>query len=529
MTVILTVHGTSSGDPSDDGHHWWQRNSDFQKRLSKWLDLDKRQVRLEPFHWGLGPNSELARRAAGLNLYKQLTKFEKSAEDYFLIGHSHGGSVIHHALVEAAGKEQTLPHLKQWVTIGTPFILMRMSRLAIARLGHTGKVAYILMVSGIFTSFTIFPLYYQYGKPMQRLTMQSQSAAEVPWLNQAGALDAMIAVMLLLFLIVPLLIYALLRRSQARTRRRYSQQTTDFIRQHFITRWYSLRSPEDEAINALRAAKPIRISLFDRRLLVEPAKSFMIFALMVIYTVLSGWQLTIIAKHGLSPAYFNEINNIYPESFRSAFKIPDFSNIAPDAIQLSAVLQIIREHPIITLFAVLGALVYIPLTVVVFWFLIWLTFWIIHLLFLALGLPASWFLNRLTENRLKENAFGNDTRGEYVVAVSPMPAACDRECGAVPDSVQHALAKHVEQYSALALARARKVLGMNNELSDRSDIAQMLADQLTGSELIHTAYFEVDASAKLVAIGLHNAHAGTLATDFEIADDCASLIAPSAT
>jgi len=100
---------------------------------------------------------------------------------------------------------------------------------------------------------------------------------------------------------------------------------------------------------------------------------------------------------------------------------------------------------------------------------------------------------------------------------------------AVPDSVQHALAKHVEQYSALALARARKVLGMNNELSDRSDIAQMLADQLTGSELIHTAYFEVDAFAKLVAIGLHNAHAGTLATDFEIADDCASLIAPSAT
>jgi len=97
--------------------HWWQRNSNFQKWLSLWLDLT--DVRIEPFHWGHGPNSELARRAAGQELFKRLRQFEEFGENYLLIGHSHGGSVIYHALIEAAGKQHELPHLKQWITIGS--------------------------------------------------------------------------------------------------------------------------------------------------------------------------------------------------------------------------------------------------------------------------------------------------------------------------------------------------------------------------------------------------------------------------
>jgi hypothetical protein len=34
MTKIIAVHGTNAGDPNDEGEHWWQRNSPFQKRLN---------------------------------------------------------------------------------------------------------------------------------------------------------------------------------------------------------------------------------------------------------------------------------------------------------------------------------------------------------------------------------------------------------------------------------------------------------------------------------------------------------------
>jgi hypothetical protein len=79
-------------------------------------------VEIEPFHWDEGPNSELKRRKAGQALLKKLKEYERMGENYHLIGHSHGGSVIHHALLLASNRRESLPHLRIWLTVGTPFI-----------------------------------------------------------------------------------------------------------------------------------------------------------------------------------------------------------------------------------------------------------------------------------------------------------------------------------------------------------------------------------------------------------------------
>jgi hypothetical protein len=293
MTIIVTVHGTSAGDAEDEGQHWWQRNSDFQKRLSSWLDLTG--VRIEPFHWGSGPNSEVARRAAGQELFKKLRQFEEFGESYLLIGHSHGGSVIYHALIEAAGKQHELPHLKQWITIGTPFISMRRKRLTFRRLNDIGKIAYIFMLMSIISLVSV-PNIYVHGKEF----FKSMFPMEL--------LDVGVAGILIWSCLYPIVIYRILRLLEAQTRRRYSEATGRFLVDHFLSRWQSLRSRDDEAINVLRSTKPLKVSLFDRLVLTGPAKNFLVFFMILMFSMWLVLSLPLIGRDiGLTPAYFDQI------------------------------------------------------------------------------------------------------------------------------------------------------------------------------------------------------------------------------
>lgn len=525
MTTLVTVHGTSAGAAGDEGSHWWQRNSDFQRRLAGWLDLDHAGVEIVPFHWGEGPNSETGRREAGRELLERVSQLEAEGVDYILIGHSHGGSVIHHALTEAAIRRERLPRLKRWITIGTPFIAMRPSPFTIQRLGHAGKVLYVMMVTSFVGVFTWVPIYYLYGKVMQREVIRAQGQVDPALMAQGGILDGMVALFLLAFFITPFVIFAVLLWMQRHARRRYSKATSAFVAKQFLSRWQPLRSREDEAINALRAARPLKISLFDRRLLTEPTKNIAVFAMMALYGIMLGWQVFFIARKGFSPSLFDEMTRIYPESWRSVLKLPDLSKLPADPVQFTELWRLAVEHPGWMLAAVGGFAIGIPLSVGLLLLVIWLALGTLHVIMLLVGVPASAFLNALTAGRLKDNAFGNDLRGEYVAAVGHLPAGCNEECGAVPEEVEAELRAHVEKHAGLALARARKVLGVSAELAGRGDIAQVLADQLTGSELVHTAYFEVDAFAKLVAVSLHKAGCADLSADFQQTENCAALLA----
>lgn len=136
MTTIITVHGTNAADPSDHGEQWWQRDSNFQKRLSEYVDPIDGSLDFLPFHWS-GDNSEIGRRRAARELLKIASKVDKRNEPFSIIGHSHGGSVAYQMLKEANLKlhifnsprirlkkkpRVLFSNMHQWMTIGTPFI-----------------------------------------------------------------------------------------------------------------------------------------------------------------------------------------------------------------------------------------------------------------------------------------------------------------------------------------------------------------------------------------------------------------------
>jgi pimeloyl-ACP methyl ester carboxylesterase len=120
--VVLLIHGTNASDPADCGTHWWQRESEFWGKLSKNLgDNFECQPAGSIFHW-TGLNSETHRRGAAAELAQWIVRLEDAKIPYHLIGHSHGGSVIWHALQSAAVIRKELRYLKSWATIGTPFL-----------------------------------------------------------------------------------------------------------------------------------------------------------------------------------------------------------------------------------------------------------------------------------------------------------------------------------------------------------------------------------------------------------------------
>lgn len=136
--VVFLIHGTFSG-----AAEWWQPESWFtdalEKRLSK---LGVNNVKWLPVPWPLeafdeegfgsptgknydklGPNSEYWREQAGIQLASALLDLEEKKRSYILIGHSHGGSVAHHALSHVF--PYTPDHMLAWITVGTPFLVRR--------------------------------------------------------------------------------------------------------------------------------------------------------------------------------------------------------------------------------------------------------------------------------------------------------------------------------------------------------------------------------------------------------------------
>src|SRR5262245_4047897 len=128
---VLLIHGTAAQHPDDAGELWWQQSSEFGADLQSKLGST---VRVQPcvpeqasvFHWS-GANSERDRRLAGRRLFQALAGRERepACPPYSLVGHSHGGSVIHHALLTAVRKGVPLTKLRSWMTIATPFLEFR--------------------------------------------------------------------------------------------------------------------------------------------------------------------------------------------------------------------------------------------------------------------------------------------------------------------------------------------------------------------------------------------------------------------
>jgi len=134
---VLLIHGTFANKRNDDGRvDWWRPGSDCCRELDTLLAKEGSAARCwaqlrngdapggaethaqPPFAWS-GANSERDRRDAGRALAAELTALEHDSRvrRYHLIGHSHGGNVILHALRAMTDRPQRLGAV---IFMGTP-------------------------------------------------------------------------------------------------------------------------------------------------------------------------------------------------------------------------------------------------------------------------------------------------------------------------------------------------------------------------------------------------------------------------
>jgi tetratricopeptide (TPR) repeat protein len=123
--VVLLIHGT--GDTRDKKEpRWWQKGSAFSLALAAALPsrIESGPEVGHVIRW-TGRNSERDRRDAGKTLLEDLIALHDVGRNCHLIGHSHGGSVIFHALVEAERRGMAIDYLRSICTVGTPFLTFR--------------------------------------------------------------------------------------------------------------------------------------------------------------------------------------------------------------------------------------------------------------------------------------------------------------------------------------------------------------------------------------------------------------------
>src|SRR5690606_20784428 len=115
--VVITVHGTNSQHPDDEGDRWWQKGSPFASELqAAFTKRDGPEIEILPVHWS-GLNSDYSRLRGGLELIRAIRGLEKTQTPYSIIAHSHGGNVT----LEALAQLPPSPLRGGVVTFGTPF------------------------------------------------------------------------------------------------------------------------------------------------------------------------------------------------------------------------------------------------------------------------------------------------------------------------------------------------------------------------------------------------------------------------
>ncbi|HWK39590.1 MAG TPA: hypothetical protein VNR88_11790, partial [Hyphomicrobium sp.] len=66
--VVITVHGTNSQHPDDEGDRWWQKGSPFAAELkAAFAQRSGPEIEILPLHWS-GLNSDYGRLRAALDL-----------------------------------------------------------------------------------------------------------------------------------------------------------------------------------------------------------------------------------------------------------------------------------------------------------------------------------------------------------------------------------------------------------------------------------------------------------------------------
>lgn len=243
---VILVHGTGASEPGPPGDEkWWEENSAFALELRKLLNdqfgdnpdgREGRRFEIRSFGWS-GANSESDRRKAGQLLARELEDLEVNGVLYHLIGHSHGGSVIWHALKALTHKRRP-SMLGSWTTVGTPFLTF----------GDRGALYFLLLsLLSLFTfilvSFSAYALSQSYLPEYERVLRDAPR-----WAVLAVGVGIALAAWLFFYALWRLGLQ-LWRTSQSRLRR---VRPDDY--EYLGERWLSIIHANDEPMSGLKAS-----------------------------------------------------------------------------------------------------------------------------------------------------------------------------------------------------------------------------------------------------------------------------------
>ncbi len=463
---LITVHGTGGGRTKDDDplanpeplvKKWWEPGSDFLEQLFDRLGLEEADVEIEPFEWFMdenGPNSEAKRRESGRHLYHLLAETNDQGRDFYLIGHSHGGSVIYSALLRAVRRKKMLDHLKGWCTVGTPYLDYRPNRFLFQRLGNfalsaytAGRIALILLVFFIGLIALI---------------------AITDGISSGDGAEMILVLLSLGFFAIPCIaiIFFLERRRDSRFVGHHKQK----LYETYGGRWIGLWHRDDEAISALYNIRNVTAPIVPPTFL-DPIISTAQFTLMIL--------LVIVAFGGL----FLE-NEFVSDQWEQHLMAP-IGQVAD------------REIPD-QVFVILN----ISFKFCAFFLVFWAGAWFLRKFALLIGRPVSRMLNKIIWTSVREGAWGDDIIPERVRSITPHPPEFDEWYDPLPEPIDSELAIYSNKAAFKTLEKVRAVLGMSAaDEQTKADIKAALADTLEWDELIHTAYFEVPAFIDTIAMG----------------------------
>jgi hypothetical protein len=295
MATIIAIHGTFAHvneAPGADGrvreeHLWWHPGSTFEKKMAASLVAANPQgvaepVKVERFIWN-GYNSETDRRAAAARLLDRMMELEGKNEIYVAVGHSHGGSVVSTALLMAASRRLPLTGLRQWITVGTPFIEMRRMPRLIDRLNLIQRV--ILVASMMLLMMFLFFVAGQLLDNTPGIALPGDGAG-ADTSRQAIAKRTLLAA--LLTSLPALAVTILFRLIDRQTLFFYRKKTIERARSAFGPRWQSFCHPADEAVQGLHAVSKTKIQLFDPGFAAQRLTLIAVFVMPIAYLVLLG-------------------------------------------------------------------------------------------------------------------------------------------------------------------------------------------------------------------------------------------------
>ena len=474
MATIITVHGTGATG-AEEGEAWWQKGSPFEKHINELVESEDGILTFQPLIWD-GANSEASRRGAAKKLLGRMRQLEKQGENYCVVGHSHGGSIISHSLLLASTQRRTLPYLGCWVTIGTPFIQFSKTPFLFSRIGILAKTAYVS-----FLTFALFAII--------------TGVSHIPYSAIVQSLQFQLPAFLPFFAIYIGLWFADYVRFYP-----YQRFTSRHCNKHFSPRWRGFCHQQDEAVQGLRALKHLRINFIDRHFAVNPLSFVAIFIVPVLAIAFfnSEYMLTYAMKSfpsmgGISGrpvaavGYDRTVRGLGHDfatnfSLFHSFLVARVESLRVPATQIVVAAAFPAAMFICSLVAMLAV--------------VWLG--------KLVSYYSSRILDAITWKQIRVTAFGNDKIGEDSVDASSKPIWAANPVFFLPEVVSNEVSEATNSTAGASLEKLRNALNVLVLSPDREAKASFFSEYITWEELIHTSYFAARSFRILVAYSIAN-------------------------